>query len=31
MTFRKLWQYCHTRTHFVLKTKLDTKRQLHCF
>lgn len=25
MTFRKLWQYCHTHTHFVPKTKLDTK------
>lgn len=23
MTFRKLWQYRHT--HFVFKTKLDTK------
>lgn len=30
MTFRKLWQYCHTHT-FCPEDKIRHKRQLHCF
>lgn len=29
MTFRKLWQYCHTHT-FCPGDKIRHKRQLHC-
>lgn len=29
MTSHNIWQYCHT--HFVLKTKLDTKTALSDF
>lgn len=30
MTFRKLWQHCHTHT-FCPADKIRHKRQLHCF